>query len=121
MARLGAKGRGKTGNGGMAVEEELQAPPAPEIADDYIEKNRAAWERWARESVAQGRKAWNDRELCWGLWNMPESDLGLVEGLAPNSDALELGCGTASISAWLARRGMRPVAVDFSRRQLENA
>jgi SAM-dependent methyltransferase len=36
-------------------------------------------------------------------------------------DALELGCGTAYWSAWLARRGARPVGLDLSERQLASA
>ena len=31
---------------------------------------------------------------------------------------MELGCGTAAISAWLTRMELRPVAVDFARSQL---
>jgi SAM-dependent methyltransferase len=33
----------------------------------------------------------------------------------------ELGCGTGYVSAWLARRGARPVGIDNSARQLETA
>lgn len=36
-------------------------------------------------------------------------------------DAIELGCGTAYCSAWLARRGARPVGIDNSEAQLETA
>jgi len=36
-------------------------------------------------------------------------------------DVIELGCGTAYISAWLARRGARPVGVDTSEAQLATA
>ena len=43
---------------------------------------------------------------------MPE-----VDGL----DVIELGCGTAYWSAWLARRGARPVGVDVTPAQLETA
>jgi SAM-dependent methyltransferase len=55
------------------------------------------------------------------MWGIPESQLRLVEELRPNADVIELGCGSASISAWLGRRGLRPVAVDFSRAQLQIA
>ena len=34
---------------------------------------------------------------------------------------VELGCGTAYVSAWLARRGARPVGVDDSEQQLATA
>ena len=36
-------------------------------------------------------------------------------------DVIELGCGTAYFSAWLARRGARPVGVDVTPAQLETA
>jgi SAM-dependent methyltransferase len=37
------------------------------------------------------------------------------------SDVIELGCGTAYFSAWLARRRARPVGIDNSPKQLETA
>ena len=43
--------------------------------------------------------------------------LGDVAGL----DVIELGCGTAYVSAWLARRGARPVGVDLTPAQLDTA
>ena len=42
--------------------------------------------------------------------------LGDVDGL----DVVELGCGTAYFSAWLARRGARPVGVDITPAQLDD-
>lgn len=36
-------------------------------------------------------------------------------------DVVDLGCGTAYWSAWLARMGARPVGIDNSERQLETA
>ena len=36
-------------------------------------------------------------------------------------DVVELGCGTAYVSAWLARRGARPVGVDVTPAQLATA
>ena len=88
---------------------------------EYIERNRRAWDGWAPDYVTPGRLAWTGKELCWGLWDTPESELHLLAGLAPGSDIIELGCGAAAISAWLKREGMRPVAVDFSRAQLATA
>jgi SAM-dependent methyltransferase len=51
---------------------------------------------------------------------VPEAELRVlpdVRGL----DAIELGCGTAYWSAWLARLGARVTAIDNSARQLETA
>jgi SAM-dependent methyltransferase len=36
-------------------------------------------------------------------------------------DTVEIGCGTAFVSAWLVRRGARAIAMDNSRRQLATA
>jgi SAM-dependent methyltransferase len=66
------------------------------------------------------RDSWAQPEITWGNWAVPESDLrvlGDVDGL----DVVELGCGTAYFSAWLARRGARPVGVDPTPAQLETA
>jgi SAM-dependent methyltransferase len=71
--------------------------------------------------VVAGRRAWETDELRWGLWGKPESALRLLDGFGAGEDAVELGCGTAATSSWLLRRGMRPVAIDFSRAQLRNA
>lgn len=91
------------------------------IPADYLQRNHAAWERWAVDYVLAGRKAWMDSELRWGIWGIAESELELVAQLPAGSDVIELGCGTAAISAWIARAGLRPVAVDFSRSQLDIA
>ena len=51
---------------------------------------------------------------------MPETQVRAlpdVDGL----DVVELGCGTAYVSAWLARRGARPIGVDLSENQLATA
>jgi len=91
------------------------------VPPDYVEKNRAAWDRWALHYTATGRKAWTEKELRWGIWGVPESDLGLLTNIPVGADVVELGCGTASVSSWLARAGLRPVAVDVSRTQLDVA
>jgi SAM-dependent methyltransferase len=36
-------------------------------------------------------------------------------------DAIELGCGTAYVASWMARRGARVVGIDNSEKQLETA
>jgi SAM-dependent methyltransferase len=88
---------------------------------DYVERNKAVWEQLAPAYIVAGRKAWQTEELRWGLWGKRESELGILEGFDSGEDAIELGCGSAAISAWLARRGLRPVGVDIARAQLHNA
>src|SRR6187397_2960267 len=105
-----------TATRGLAEAESIAAGAEP----DYIERNRTAWEAWAPGYLASGRRAWENVDLRWGIWGILESELELMSGIEGGHDAIELGCGTAEISAWLARRGARPVAVDLSSRQIRN-
>jgi SAM-dependent methyltransferase len=59
-------------------------------------------------------------EPSWGIWGVPESEAQILPEVA-GLDTIELGCGTAYVSAWLARRGARPVGVDITPAQLETA
>lgn len=68
-----------------------------------------------------GRLAWARQEPDWGIWGIPESELHLLPDNLEGKDTIELGCGTAYVSAWLAHRGARPVGIDNSPKQLENA
>jgi SAM-dependent methyltransferase len=88
---------------------------------DYVARNRAQWDRWATDYVAPGREAWAAEAPRWGIWGVPESELGLFEGIEEGMDAIELGCGTAYVSAWLAKIGAYPVGVDISDVQLDTA
>lgn len=96
-----------------------QQRPAEE--PDYLRRNRAAWDRWASYYAAAGRRAWSEPEPRWGIWGSLESELGLLKSCEAGMAAVDLGCGSGSVCAWLARAGMHPVGVDFSRAQLENA
>lgn len=46
-----------------------------------------------------------------GRLERSETEIGLQAGGVSGLDVIELGCGTAYVSAWLAQRGARPVAV----------
>lgn len=87
---------------------------------EYVLRNRAEWDRWAPDWVASGERNWASPEAHWGIWGIPESELHMLDDVA-GLDAIELGCGTAYVSAWLARRGARPVGIDNSAAQLETA
>ncbi|MEU4739075.1 class I SAM-dependent methyltransferase [Actinosynnema sp. NPDC023658] len=89
---------------------------------DHTELNRRHWEDSA--AAAHGplaREHWARTEPCWGLWATPESQLGVLPPDVSGLDVIELGCGTAYVSAWLARLGARPVGIDISERQLATA
>ncbi len=70
---------------------------------------------------ASGRRNWAREEPTWGIWGIPQSELGFFPANVSGLDTIELGCGTAYVSAWLARRGAKPVGIDNSPAQLENA
>jgi SAM-dependent methyltransferase len=84
-------------------------------------KNRESWTRANAEYTGpRARAKWQEEEITWGIWGVPESELGVL-GDVGGLDVVELGCGTAYFSAWLARRGARPVGVDITPAQLETA
>ena len=49
-------------------------------------------------------EAWSAQDFVWGLFGIPERQLGALGDVA-GLDVVELGCGTAYVSAWLARLG----------------
>ncbi len=89
-------------------------------AADHVRQNRQAWDRLSAEYLESGRRAWARDEPSWGIWNICERDLHALPDVA-GRDVVELGCGTAYWSAWLARRGARVVGLDNSARQLTHA
>ena len=86
-----------------------------------LARNRHVWSMVnAQFTDADAAERWADAEISWGLFRLPESQLRLlgdVDGLR----TVELGCGSAYFSAWLARAGASPVAVDLSAHQLDTA
>ncbi len=90
-----------------------------EAVPDYLGQNRIAWNAEAPSYVATGERAWAS-EPSWGIWGVPEAELRLLPDVA-GMDILEAGCGTGYVSAWMARRGARPVGLDNSPAQLATA
>jgi SAM-dependent methyltransferase len=90
---------------------------------EHVALNRAKWDEYAPEYVAAGERAWKlaPGEETWGIFGVPEAELHLLPDDLAGKDAIELGCGTGYVSAWLTRRGARVVAIDNSPKQLETA
>jgi SAM-dependent methyltransferase len=83
--------------------------------------NVAAWTKANAEHTDEAApRQWARDELSWGVFGIPESSVGCI-GEVAGLDVVELGCGTAYVSAWLAKRGARPVGVDPTPAQLETA
>src|ERR687890_1153677 len=88
---------------------------------DHVAQNRVAWDRMAADYVESGRRNWASDEVTWGIFDVPESRIGMLPPDLAGMDTVELGCGTGYVSAWLARRGARPVGIDNSPAQLATA
>ena len=84
-------------------------------------RNRDYWTRSNAEYTdASAPETWAQDEITWGTFGVPEAELNLLGDVA-GKDVIELGCGTAYFSAWLAKRGARPVGLDITPAQLETA
>jgi SAM-dependent methyltransferase len=86
----------------------------------HARRNRTFWNK-----LSDGYQAEQGRQLAihgaaWGVWQIPEAELGVL-GEVAGRDVLELGCGAAQWSIWLARRDARAVGLDVSDRQLQHA
>jgi SAM-dependent methyltransferase len=90
-------------------------------SSDHVGQNVAHWTRINAEYTdSSAARAWAEEEIHWGVFRTPETDLNVLGDVA-GLDIVELGCGTAYFSAWLARRGARVVGVDPTPAQLETA
>jgi len=88
---------------------------------EHVARNRALWDDWAAKYVASGERRWASADPIWGVFRVPESEVGMLPDDLAGKDAIELGCGTAYVSAWMARRGARVVGIDNSEAQLATA
>jgi SAM-dependent methyltransferase len=90
--------------------------------DEYVAINRAHWtSNNAKYTDARAIGAWQDPDITWGVWHVPETEVRALPERLAGLDVVELGCGTAYVSAWLARRGARPVGIDPTPAQLTTA
>jgi SAM-dependent methyltransferase len=88
---------------------------------EYVVRNRASWTKSnADYTHDQGARAWRQEEITWGIFGVAERELRMLPELE-GTDVVDLGCGTAYFSAWLARAGARPVGVDVTPAQLDTA
>lgn len=90
-------------------------------SSDDAARNRELWTRSNAEHTGKrARENWVAEDITWGIWDVPEADVRVLPEV-DGKDVVELGCGTAYFSAWLARRGARPVGVDVTPAQLDTA
>lgn len=94
-----------------------QTGPVP----DHVAVNQDHWNEHANEWVESGERAWSRSDPSWGIWGIPESELLLLPPEMAGMDAIELGCGTAYVASWMARRGANVTGIDVSEHQLATA
>jgi SAM-dependent methyltransferase len=88
-------------------------------AGGHVPVTRRQWdERMSAWFERYARTRWAAAEPFWGIWCIPQSTLPVMPADVAGAVAVELGCGSGYVSAWLARRGACPVGVDVSARQL---
>ena len=75
---------------------------------DYVARNRELWTKTNEEFTdAAAQRSWGDGPITWGVFGVPEDEVRVL-GDVGDLDVIELGCGTAYFSAWLAKRDARP-------------
>lgn len=101
----------------------MSRDPRPEGANppDHLHENERYWDATAADWVAAGERAWARETPTWGIWGVPEAELDMLPADMTGLRAVELGCGTGYVSAWMARRGARVHGIDASREQLATA
>ena len=84
----------------------------------YLQRNAAAWNARREDQLVAARLGWTAEHPRWGIFGIPERDVQLLPEALDGAKVVELGCGTAYVSSWLARRGAKPIGVDPARGQL---
>jgi SAM-dependent methyltransferase len=75
--------------------------------------NRSWWDWHAADYAVEHASELPPVSFVWSPEGAREDDLGLLGDVRGRS-VLEVGCGAAQCSRWLARHGARPVAFDLS-------
>jgi ubiquinone/menaquinone biosynthesis C-methylase UbiE len=84
---------------------------------ESVRGNRRWWDREASSYLAEHGRFLGDvddeGDFVWGPEGLREADAGLLGDIA-GRNVLEVGCGAAQCSRWLAAHGARVVGVDLS-------
>jgi SAM-dependent methyltransferase len=91
------------------------------ILPEHVVENRRHWDATAVDWVESGERAWAQSEPTWGIWGISNVELPLLADDLSGKRAIELGCGTGYVSAWMRRRGATVYAIDNSEQQLATA
>ena len=91
------------------------------MTKDHVTINRNVWDEDAANWVEMGERHWQMDTPIWGSWGAPESELQMLPPNMTGMNAVELGCGTGYVAAWMWKRGAKVTAIDVSANQLATA
>ncbi len=92
----------------------------PVTADVSARAARGHWDADAADYQTEHLDILGTADLVWGPEGLREADARLLGDVAGRR-ILELGCGAAQCSRWLADQGARVVGIDISRGMLDQA
>ncbi len=101
----------------------FEVRPGPVGARESVRANRAWWDADADDYQAEHGEFLGAEDFVWCPEALREADarlLGPADALR-GARVLEVGCGAASCSRWLARQGAHPVGLDLSGGMLRHA
>jgi SAM-dependent methyltransferase len=87
---------------------------------ESVRAMRGWWDEQAPDYYAEHGAFLGDTDFVWCPENLREDDARLLGDVAGRR-VLEVGCGSAMCSRWLAAHGARPVAFDISAGMLRHA
>jgi SAM-dependent methyltransferase len=110
------------GYGAVDTTTDVETSYGYEDVDDGAARtaSRHYWDTEAASYQAEHGDFLGDADFVWSPEGVREADLALLGDVAGRT-VLEVGCGAAQCSRWLASRGARPVAFDMSSGQLGQA
>ena len=88
---------------------------------EHVRVNRTYWDDMADQWISAGEKNWALSSPIWGIWGLPDSQLNLLPSDMNGMKAIDLGCGTGYVSAWMSQRGAEVTGIDNSPEQLKTA
>jgi SAM-dependent methyltransferase len=107
----------------VSAEERLGTTGVARRPVGSAESQRASrmwWDADAEDYLAEHGRDIGDADFVWCPEGLREADAHLLGDVA-GARVLEVGCGSAPCSRWLARAGARPVALDLSAAMLRHA
>jgi hypothetical protein len=76
---------------------------------EHVARNQVYWDGLAGEYVDDGRRNWESEEPTWGLFSVPESEVGMLPAQIEGRDSIELGWAGRSMRQPSSRTTRSPL------------